>query len=898
MRPAPSLLFLLTALAAPALAQTPLPDSLAPALPAVLAADTLPVRALLNVATQLSGVAGVQVTPAHGEPGAWSTIRIRGLSTLAAQARPLIVVDGLPMLNADFAPQQQAPGDVAFDQVGAPRVGGTGASPLLGLPVADIASVEVLKGAAATAAYGSQGANGVLLISTRRGGQPRAAQPLRAHYDGWGGVQQVRQHYALLDAQNQIKVHNELAAAGFIDQPISFTQEVAVGAGTDWQATLLRPAAIQSHTLSVDGSTARTSYRIAAGVLRQAGVVRYTDLARNALSADVQHHLNARLSVFGRAILTSIERDRATRNDLERLALTSPLLPVRNADGSYFSGDPLIPTNPFAGPPLLLNALARAEFRGSREHTRRLLSQAGLHWQLTHALQVQVQSSHERSTVTSDSRDFAYDNARQPLAASTPTGNRLREVTVTNVQARLLYIRPAAGPHQLRASLTALWQQQRQALRDSASVAYYGTAAAEGSRRYTRTQRQPSLTAQARYVYKQRYELQASLRAEAASDASVGTTAPAALYAGAEATWHLLAGGAAGPAGLSRAAVAVGAGQSHHNNLFQGVGIVGFAFDNLPGVSIRTPGRTTQVDATLHLGWLADRVRLTLGAYRRYTADADAGTTSFGNSPTGPFAYTNIVTASIINHGLEATASADYAAGRLRGSTRVAAALQRNELDDVRELNPPTQFGLPDPLAGYPVRIASLATFQGLDAQGLPRYATTQQFGRDFTTYTRQGNGLPRTLLGLTQQLHYGRFDLNAQLDALLGYQLYDATQAALNRPRPFGANAATLLDRWTPANPNTTVPVAPAFLEASDHDLADASHLRLTQLTLGYEVYARAARRVAVWVGGQNLLVLTSYRGPDPNVSSGGSAPQLAGFDTGSYPMPRSFLVGIKGSF
>ncbi|WP_460504101.1 TonB-dependent receptor plug domain-containing protein, partial [Hymenobacter agri] len=137
----------------------------------------------------LTRVAGVQVTPYSGAPGAWSTVRIRGIANVTGSSQPLYVVDGVPAYNFEVSPEIWSASEGFFRSPSTVTPHTPTANPLLDIPVEDIAQVEVLKGAAATARYGMQGTNGVILISTRRGADGGTTpQPLRVRYAGWGGV--------------------------------------------------------------------------------------------------------------------------------------------------------------------------------------------------------------------------------------------------------------------------------------------------------------------------------------------------------------------------------------------------------------------------------------------------------------------------------------------------------------------------------------------------------------------------------------------------------------------------------------------------------------------------------------------------------------------------------------
>jgi TonB-dependent SusC/RagA subfamily outer membrane receptor len=856
-------------------------DSLAtpPAGTLLLNGQQQPTVPFLTIQEQLRTVAGVQVTPHDGEPGAWQLLRIRGLTNPGSESPPLVVLDGLPLLNNDFAPRPAAvPRTGLFHPDEALVASGPGPAPLLSLPMADIATVEVLKGAAATARYGAQGGNGVLVITTRRGGAAAAPQPLRLRYEGFGGVQQVRQRYELLTATQQATLANELQQAYGYPPEYAPAQLAALGRGSDWQDEIFRPAQLQSHTLSADGSTARTRYYASAGYLRQTGVVRGSALDRYHLRAGLEQELRPGLRVFGRLSLTQLDRDRPVRHLVSMAVQTSPLIPVRNADGSYAIDVPPFRLAPSWHPRML------ADSAGSDERSRRLLGQLGASWQLHPTLRLTVQGGYERSTVESQSFYFAF-----PLGNSssryTPVETQERRAYTRTGELRLDYQRPAAGRHRLDASLAYLAQQLELTALDASYVLTDDSPPPPSGSGYTTTQEQRggSVTAQGRYVYDGRYELQASLRADGPGSLLPGGAPTTYWYAGTEACWHAIRP-AARPASLGLSSLDLRAGWGQTSTVL--LREINPSFLSSLGLRQPTAPRTTQLDAGLGLGWLHNHLLLSLAAYQRRTTHAIASQSVSVAIGGGIEPQLLTIDATALSRGLELTLAARWQRGRFSGRSTVAASLNSQRIEAVSGGQPGFLSRL---TPGQSIQSFFLATQLGIDpATGAASYPPRSY----------QGNGTPSSLLNLSQQLRFGRWELTTQLDAQLGYDLLNIDQAVLDTPSPYGSNSPLVLDRWTPANPNGTVPTAPPGGPLlSTANLRSGSHLRLSQLRLGYDL-PLPTRSLTVWLGGQNLWVLSNYRGFDPNVSSGGSSPLLAGYDYGATPVPRTWLLGVSAEF
>ncbi|HEX2205083.1 MAG TPA: TonB-dependent receptor [Longimicrobium sp.] len=277
--------------------------------------------------------AGVQVTTASAAPGGGISIRIRGSGSISGSSEPLYVIDGFPIENDAEAASPGSGG----------RVTATVASnPLAALNPQDIESVEVLKDASATAIYGARGANGVIIITTRRGkvGRPRLSVDL------FTGTQNVANRYDLLDARSLALAFN--AQAEEAGQAPIFTQAFldTLGAGTDWQDEIFRDAPIRSIQASVSGGTAGdnvTTYAVSGGYFDQEGVVLGSDFERLSIRANLEQGLGQRYK-FGTSLSASrvatsfipTDGESNRRAGAVGAAIQAyPFLPVRFEDGRY-----------------------------------------------------------------------------------------------------------------------------------------------------------------------------------------------------------------------------------------------------------------------------------------------------------------------------------------------------------------------------------------------------------------------------------------------------------------------------------------------------------------------------------------------------------------------------------
>jgi TonB-dependent starch-binding outer membrane protein SusC len=242
--------------------------------------------AIANLATpsfesQLAGrAAGVQVTAANGVLGEAPRIRIRGIGSISQGTYPLIVVDGMPVFTGD--------------------VGGYAATNAMGdINPADIESIEILKDGSATAIYGSRAANGVILISTKKGSKGK----FNVSYNNYLGVASPVNLFDLLETPDFVTISNEKR---------SNRSQAAIAVGTDvntdWQAAVLRQNAFQQdHNLSISGANDMTNYYFSIGYTTQEGVSRPNEMNRYTLRSNVDQKLNKWLSIGLNSAITRSE---------------------------------------------------------------------------------------------------------------------------------------------------------------------------------------------------------------------------------------------------------------------------------------------------------------------------------------------------------------------------------------------------------------------------------------------------------------------------------------------------------------------------------------------------------------------------------------------------------------
>ncbi len=266
-------------------------------------------KPILRVEQALQGrAAGVQVAQVSGSPGSPLTVRIRGVGTIN-NSDPLYIVDGIPVDGLDF------------------------------LNPSDIENINILKDAASSAIYGSRGANGVVLITTKGG---KRDQDGKVSYETYFGVQRAARLLDLLNSTEYATLQNEAyLAAGKKPLP-EFVNPQALGRGTDWQEAIFQSAPIMSHQLSMTGGSARSAYTVSANYFSQDGIVGgpKANFQRATVRINGSNDLKKWLTVGSNLGFTWLRRKSLSENSqynspIIRALNIDPTTPIRKADGTY-----------------------------------------------------------------------------------------------------------------------------------------------------------------------------------------------------------------------------------------------------------------------------------------------------------------------------------------------------------------------------------------------------------------------------------------------------------------------------------------------------------------------------------------------------------------------------------
>lgn len=276
-------------------------------------------------------VAGVTVTNNSGQPGGGVSIRVRGVTTATGSNEPLYVIDGVPIIASTSSISQDQLGGVS---------GQTTQSPLATLNPNDIESISILKDASAQAIYGASGANGVVLITTKKGKSGEG----KISYNGYYGWQTLPKRLPIMNLREYATYYNSVVGEGTVnglDSIPEFKDPSILGNGTDWQDEVFQTGPIQNHQLSFSGGQGKTTYYFSGNYFKQSGIVIGSGFERYALRANIDQQVKDWLKA---GISTNLSRSNqeVTLTDGQQSVISlmmynSPATPVRNFDGTYMT---------------------------------------------------------------------------------------------------------------------------------------------------------------------------------------------------------------------------------------------------------------------------------------------------------------------------------------------------------------------------------------------------------------------------------------------------------------------------------------------------------------------------------------------------------------------------------
>lgn len=287
---------------------------------------------ITNLDQSLQGRApGVTAVQTSGAPGSSSSIRVRGQATINANAEPLYVIDGVIVQGGGDSGSSFGLGDA----LGNGKV--STISPLSTINPSDIVSMEILKDASATAIYGAQGANGVVLITTKRG----KAGEAKFSYDGMVALSHQNKRLDMMNLREYAEYYNDFVANGYSRTNNWYADPSVLGIGTNWQDAIFRTALQNQHQIAAQGGTDKVQYYVSGSYLNQEGTLIGSDFRRFSVRANLDAQLKWWLKLGLSANFTDTDEDLKLADGEQGIInyslTTLPDIPIYDIDGNYSS---------------------------------------------------------------------------------------------------------------------------------------------------------------------------------------------------------------------------------------------------------------------------------------------------------------------------------------------------------------------------------------------------------------------------------------------------------------------------------------------------------------------------------------------------------------------------------
>ncbi|MCX2738894.1 SusC/RagA family TonB-linked outer membrane protein [Pontibacter anaerobius] len=840
--------------------------------------------------------AGVQVASNTGTPGGGVFVRVRGSSSINGSSDPLYVVDGVPI---------QANNLSGID------LGGGTTSPIADINPADIESMEILKDASATAIYGARAANGVVLITTKRGSSGKAKVSLGMYT----GIQNAPRLPDVVDGPTYERLMNE----AFINNGKAPKYANPDGAiSTDWADAVFRTGKISNYDLSVSGGTDKVHYLVSANHFNQEGVMIGSDFKRNTARVNLDFYPVDKLKVGTSILYSRNERNRLRNDDNISGAMPGTFafpanLPYYKPDGSYTKFS--IFENPIA-------AVKESDIQMS---TNRFLGSVFAEYEITNGLRLRSSFSLDNSTVLED----LYDNTLLNNGAGT-NGFGLSLATQNDnwIQENVLSYEFARNEHSFNVLLGTTLQESAFSMTQAVGEQFPSndfrkitSAAVQRSSSNASSWGIASFFTRIGYDYKDKYLATINVRRDASSrfgaDNRWGTFPSVALgWVVSEEAFFEPMPDFVGDVKI-RASYGITGNQSGISD-FQALGLWGgsSAYADIPGVSpvqLANPDlkweTTAQTDIGLDLGLFNNRVNIIADYYVKKTSDlllaVPLPRTSGFNSLVQNYG-------ALENKGFELAVIADVIKSEdFTWNANFNIASNKNK---VTKLAAPFNVYNRDLFRyeeGYPLYSFYFHEQTGVDpATGDIQFADVDGDGEFDPNVDRKivGDANPDFFGGFTNTLNYKAFDLSFFLQ-------YSYGNDQLNWNRFFSEHGGvrdfnfmkSQLDRWQKPGDVTMVPKMTAANYAGNlrpsRFLEDGSYMRLKNISLGYTLPQALVSKVGisrarVYITGQNVFTVTKYTGLDPELTGIGDNPLAQGIEFYSLPQPRVFMGGFNLSF
>lgn len=885
------------------------------------------VKGISNVAQTLQGqMAGVQVNQASGQPGEAMKIAIRGTNSITGSNAPLYVIDG--QITQDISAQ---------------------------LNVDDIASIDVLKDASSTAIYGSRGANGVIMITTKKGTSKASGKP-QISYDGYYGVANLRHKLKLIDAteyaqlQNEVTRNDNLSGLNNPAKPLPWTQSQisSLGSGTDWQDLVYHTAPTQNHTISVGGNTENTRYYTSFGYFNQNGIIENSSYRRLSGRINLDHKLSDKLNF---TINLALTKDLYKKNNYQnadyggvpfQTFVMPPTEGVYNPNGTYtvFTGLNYGQTNPVG--------MAKEQYNPAS--SLRILATTALAYEIIPGLKL-------RSSASIDNTDNHQDNYNPPtITFGQPAGNASQSYSNSNsfVNENTLTYNHTWGKHNLDVIAGFSYQENyRRYLNSGTASGFVSTVYMDNSLQSATNLANPSTgnsrntlisyLSRLNYSYGGKYYATFTARRDGSS--VFGSNNKYAYFPSGALAWRMseenflksnpilsnlklrVSYGTSGNQAISPYQTL--ASVSSINTILNNSNTTGYYYSSVSNNNLKWE-TTKELDLGIDIGILKNRVNLTADYYDKKTTNLLLyvnlpSSTGFGSQ------LQNVGKSS--NKGFEFSINSQNIVRKdFTWSSTLTYTHNKNKLLSLgvgADGNPiPYQY-IGTGGNWFPMIVGQpMNSFFGQQVIGV--YQTNAEAvanGEEkksagdykFLDYNKDGKVndddkhllttlQPKFTAGLNNTFTYKHWDLSLLITGSYGATLvnelrkysltlngqWTPTQAAYNA-RWQGAGSSNSGDKPSANSMQYTRDYANSLWEEN------GNYLKIKDVTLGYtfnsnQLHSVQISSINIYISAQNYFTITKYTGYDPEVSWASST--VNGWDRGNYPSTKSITAGVRVKF
>jgi len=864
---------------------------------------------------QLQGkAAGVQISTNSGIPGEGIFVRVRGTTSINSSSDPLYIVDGVFLNNTSL---QTA------------SLGGRTTSPLADINPSDIESIEVLKDASATAIYGSRGANGVVIVTTKRGNYNAKTKVNLDVSNGWveadkSTLPQLASGPEMATLANEYWINSGIDRPSlnqtFSNRPFRPRAEGGQGLPEEQQTydrigDILQHGLVQDYNLSIQGGADKSRFYVGAGHTSQESLIRVPTFSRTSLKFNFDHHLNDHISFGLSNSLSRSYRNQARTGDGPQVNLwnsaisTATYTPKYAEDGTSTGAD---------------NVYVLMDNYNVNAVSLRYVGNVYAEAKIAEGLKFKTNFS-----VDYDQYDeSAYWNTLTSIGKAVG-GNATSAITQNStwINEQTLSYQKNLGDHHLNFLVGNSLQSNILKLTSAEGTGFANDNFQDISSASIRTSGQTwtkytlaSFFGRADYNYKSRYYLGVSARSDGSS--KFGANSKWGYFPAFSAGWRIkeesFLKNATWLSELKlRGSFGITGNQAGINNFAsQGLWTGGSSYADVPGSALPGIGpvqlgnsdlkweKTTQTNIGLDIGLLKDRISLTLDVYNKKTtglllqmpiASSSGFSTYWANEGemNNKGYEVSINTSNIITNDFTWKTSLNFAGNKNR-ITKLPAQITQYTRDWVimKEGYSMNSFWLynqlyVDPNTGAPV-------FEGQAADGTVSAANRKILG----------NAYPTIFGGLNNSFSYKNFDLSFLFTFQYGSKALNLNRYFRERNPSSGAVVVKALKRWQKAGDITDIPRFTSVgtnytVDQSSRYLEDASFLRLKLLSFGYNLPQSVlskikVNRVRLYFVGSNLLLWTKYTGdPESSVTSNPNAQGLGSF--GTPPQPRGYQFGLN---